>query len=89
MVTCSSSIKYDDFSSSRPAYTDNTWQKASVLKAKTSADPSVLFDAEDDFGDDDFGDFEESEPGPASAKNVKVGSTGVSHWMLLPDACTY
>ena len=36
-----------------------TWQKAPVVKAKKSADPSVLFDAEDDFGDDDdFGDFE-------------------------------
>ncbi|CAI6333865.1 unnamed protein product [Periconia digitata] len=36
------------------------WTKAPIIKAKKSADPSVLFDAEDEFGDDDdeFGDFE-------------------------------
>lgn len=34
------------------------WKPAPVIKAKKSADPSVLFDAEDDFDDDDFGDFE-------------------------------
>jgi hypothetical protein len=39
--------------------TENTWQKAPIIKAKRSADPSVLFDAEDDLDDDDdFGDFE-------------------------------
>jgi hypothetical protein len=48
------------------------------LKAKKSADPSVLFDAEDDFGDDDFGDFEEPESVPANATNIQTGSTGVS-----------
>jgi hypothetical protein len=79
VVRYSSSIKYDDFSFSRPAYTDSTWQKAPVLKAKKSADPSVLFDAEDDFGDDDFGDFEEPEPGPTNATSPQTGSTGVSH----------
>lgn len=36
-----------------------SWQKAPVIKAKKSADPSVLFDAEDDLDDgDEFGDFE-------------------------------
>jgi len=35
-----------------------SWTRAPVVKAKKSADPSVLFDAEDDFDDDDFGDFE-------------------------------
>ncbi|CAI9636510.1 unnamed protein product [Alternaria burnsii] len=40
--------------------TQQTWQRAPIVKAKKSADPSVLFDAEDDFvdDDDDFGDFE-------------------------------
>lgn len=41
--------------------TQQTWQKAPIVKAKKSADPSVLFDAEDDFDDDDFGDFEGTE----------------------------
>jgi hypothetical protein len=37
----------------------SVWQKAPIIKAKRSADPSVLFDAEDDADDvDDFGDFE-------------------------------
>ncbi|KAH7070575.1 hypothetical protein BKA63DRAFT_80510 [Paraphoma chrysanthemicola] len=35
-----------------------TWQRAPIIKAKKSADPSVLFDAEDVIEDDDFGDFE-------------------------------
>jgi hypothetical protein len=38
-----------------------------VIKAKKSADPSVLFDAEDDFEDDDFGDFEGTTGRNASA----------------------
>jgi hypothetical protein len=42
--------------------TAGSWQKAPILKAKKSVDPSVLFDAEDGLGDDDddddFGDFE-------------------------------
>ncbi|KAF1842991.1 uncharacterized protein K460DRAFT_290402 [Cucurbitaria berberidis CBS 394.84] len=48
-----------------------TWQRAPIMKAKKSADPSVLFDAEDDLDDDDdddFGDFEgtgETKPTPA------------------------
>ncbi len=42
--------------------THETWQKAPIIKAKKSADPSVLFDAEDDLDDDDdFGDFEEAQ----------------------------
>ena len=85
MATCSS-IKYDSFSFSGPSSTENAWQKAPVLQAKKSADPSVLFDAEDDFDDDDFGDFEESESIPASNTNVQTSSAGVSNWRLLPDA---
>jgi hypothetical protein len=50
------------FTSIQPAQqSHSSWQKAPVIKAKKSADPSVLFDAEDDLedGDDeDFGDFE-------------------------------
>lgn len=49
------------FATTPPPQPDqSSWQKAPIIKAKKSADPSVLFDAEDDFGDDDdFGDFEE------------------------------
>ncbi|KAF2249092.1 hypothetical protein BU26DRAFT_427349 [Trematosphaeria pertusa] len=44
-----------------------SWQKASIVKAKKSTDPSVLFDAEEDFeDDDDFGDFE----GPESSSTA-------------------
>ncbi|KAF2845838.1 hypothetical protein T440DRAFT_254413 [Plenodomus tracheiphilus IPT5] len=39
----------------------SSWQRAPIVKAKKSADPSVLFDAEDDQDDDDFGDFEGTE----------------------------
>jgi hypothetical protein len=56
------SSTHDPFAfSSQPSHqpTPQTWQRAPIVKAKKSADPSVLFDAEDDFGDDDdFGDFE-------------------------------
>ena len=55
-----------------------SWQKAPVLKAKSSADPSVLFDAEDDFEDDDFGEFEEPEQTSADKPKVTMGSLGVS-----------
>jgi hypothetical protein len=51
--------------SSQPV--EQTWQRAPIVKAKKSADPSVLFDAEDDFDDDDddFGDFEGKQEGKA------------------------
>lgn len=40
----------------------SSWQKAPIIKAKKPADSSVLFDAEDDFDDDDdFGEFEGTE----------------------------
>ena len=56
------------FSSTGPSGpVETTWQRAPVIKAKKSADPSVLFDAEDDFGDDDFGDFEDSEQKQSTA----------------------
>ncbi|KAF2020626.1 hypothetical protein BU24DRAFT_416297 [Aaosphaeria arxii CBS 175.79] len=66
------------------------WQPAPVIKAKKSADPSVLFDAEDDFDDDDdFGDFEGDDavptpsatPAPAPAPAPR--STGMED--LLGD----
>ncbi|KAL1797564.1 hypothetical protein ACET3X_004170 [Alternaria dauci] len=45
-----------------PQPVEQTWQRAPIVKAKKSVDPSVLFDAEDDFDDDDeFGDFEGEE----------------------------
>jgi hypothetical protein len=52
---------HDPFSSvSQPSSQslEQTWNRAPIVKAKKSADPSVLFDAEDDLDDDDFGDFE-------------------------------
>ncbi|KAF2634870.1 hypothetical protein P280DRAFT_208764 [Massarina eburnea CBS 473.64] len=55
------------------------WTKAPVIKAKKSADPSVLFDAEDDFDDDDFGDFEgEIIAPPAKAAPVPVPAPATS-----------
>ncbi|KAI8936728.1 hypothetical protein NX059_007116 [Plenodomus lindquistii] len=46
----------------QPQSDQSAWQRAPIVKAKKSADPSVLFDAEDDFDDDDeFGDFEGTE----------------------------
>lgn len=48
---------------------ETSWQKAPIIKMKKSADPSVLFDAEDGGDDDDeFGDFE-------GTQDVNVGST--------------
>lgn len=61
---------------------ENTWQRAPIIKAKKSADPSVLFDAEDDFGDDDdFGDFEGTDtkaeaPAPVSNTSALVDLLG-------------
>ena len=51
------------------------WQKAPIVKAKKSADPSVLFDAENDLDDDDdFGDFE----GTDTKTNAPASATGSS-----------
>lgn len=64
-----------------------TWQRAPIVKAKKSADPSVLFDAEDEFDDDDFGDFEgeqkvqmkpEAPAAPSSALVDLLGNMSVS-----------
>jgi len=53
----------------------SAWQKAPVVKAKKSADPSVLFDAENDLDDDDdFGDFE----GTDTNTNAPASATGSS-----------
>ncbi|KAF2680277.1 hypothetical protein K458DRAFT_407312 [Lentithecium fluviatile CBS 122367] len=50
------------------------WTKAPIIKAKKSADPSVLFDAEDDLDDDDFGDFEGTDsPSTAAAAPTALG----------------
>ena len=48
------------------------------MKAKKSADPSVLFDAEDDFPEDDFGDFEEPEVAATKSTTMPTASSGVS-----------
>jgi hypothetical protein len=65
-----SSVQPQQYQTSQAA-----WQKAPIVKAKKSADPSVLFDAEDDFGDDDdFGDFE----GTGSVVNQPVPASGSS-----------
>ncbi|USP78479.1 hypothetical protein yc1106_05753 [Curvularia clavata] len=55
------SSTHDPFGFSSQAHSQpssQTWQPAPIVKAKKSADPSVLFDAEDEIDDDDFGDFE-------------------------------
>ncbi|KAF1979361.1 hypothetical protein BU23DRAFT_524053 [Bimuria novae-zelandiae CBS 107.79] len=72
--------EFESFSYSTPQASESTWQSAPVLKAKKSADPSVLFDAEDGFGDDDdFGNFEEPESYPSNdTTKVPTGSAGVS-----------
>ncbi|KAF2798086.1 hypothetical protein K505DRAFT_297136 [Melanomma pulvis-pyrius CBS 109.77] len=80
-------IKQDPFAftSTQPSQpSQSSWQKAPILKAKRSADPNVLFDAEDDpdDDDDDFGDFEgvDSSSTPAT---LQGGSTGLAD--LLGD----
>ncbi|KAL1600527.1 hypothetical protein SLS60_006913 [Paraconiothyrium brasiliense] len=73
----------DFFKNSTPRLAQTTWQKAPVVKAKKSADPSVLFDAEDDFGDDDFGDFEGTNPTPTQSIATAKSSTGIAD--LLED----
>ncbi|KAH7136025.1 hypothetical protein B0J11DRAFT_177105 [Dendryphion nanum] len=57
-------VTHDPFTSTQTfqAPHDN-WQPAQVIKAKKSADSSVLFDAEDAGDDDDFGDFEDGDDG--------------------------
>ncbi|KAF1833449.1 hypothetical protein BDW02DRAFT_589655 [Decorospora gaudefroyi] len=62
---------------------EQTWQRAPIVRAKKSADPSVLFDAEDDFNDDDdFGDFEGTQetrvpsPQPATSSSALVDLLG-------------
>jgi hypothetical protein len=61
---------------------ETSWQRAPIIKAKKSADPSVLFDAEDDVDDDDdFGDFEgtdsrNEEPVPANNSSALVDLLG-------------
>jgi hypothetical protein len=57
-----------------PQVGQDAWQKAPIVKAKKSADPSVLFDAEaDPDDDDDFGEFEN-----ADANSAPVPTTGSS-----------
>lgn len=60
-----------------------------MAKAKKSADPSVLFDAEDDFGEDDFGDFEEPEAAIKISSTMPRASTGVSHSRIERSASAY
>lgn len=55
------------------------WQRAPVVKAKKPADSSVLFDAEDDFEDDDeFGDFEGTEETATTPAVPKVSQPASS-----------
>jgi hypothetical protein len=64
---------------------ENSWQRAPIVKAKRSADPSVLFDAEDnldDNDDDDFGDFEGTDTKPHASEPVVSSSALVD---LLGD----
>ncbi|KAF1945744.1 hypothetical protein EJ02DRAFT_509169 [Clathrospora elynae] len=57
---------------------EHTWQRASIVKAKKSADPSVLFDAEDDFDDDDdFGDFEGTQETRVTATATVASSSAL------------
>ena len=80
----STSIPRDPFaftSTQTSLPSQSSWQKAPVLKAKKSADPNVLFDAEDD-PDDDFGDFEDADTGFAPAAPAQNSSNLVD---LLGD----
>ncbi|KAF2449858.1 hypothetical protein P171DRAFT_517478 [Karstenula rhodostoma CBS 690.94] len=82
--TLPQTLENDDFfSHSTPQHAQTTWQRAPVMKAKKSADPSVLFDVEDDFGEDDFGDFEEPESFATQSSTAKTASTGIAD--LLGD----
>ncbi|KAJ4993842.1 hypothetical protein SVAN01_00896 [Stagonosporopsis vannaccii] len=59
-----------------------SWTKAPIVRAKKPLDSNVLFDAEDDLDDDDFGDFEDSQPRSIAqvglAPSAPVPSTGAS-----------
>jgi hypothetical protein len=48
-----------------------------------------LFDAEDDFGEDDFGDFEEPELAATQSTNAPTTVTGVSYSYGMHDAPAY
>ncbi|KAJ4324586.1 serine/threonine protein kinase [Neodidymelliopsis sp. IMI 364377] len=62
-----------------PTVSQESWQRAPVIKAKKPTDSSVLFDAEEDLEDeDDFGDFEDSQP-------VAVISTPVGGPLAIAD----
>jgi hypothetical protein len=63
----------------------STWQKAPIIKAKKPTDSSVLFDAEDEFDDDDdFGDFEGTETKSAAPEpNITHNSSALED--LLGD----
>lgn len=61
-VTSSTQDPFAFYSTQPPPSTQTSWQKAPILKAKKPADSSVLFDAEEEFDEeDDFGDFEGTE----------------------------
>jgi hypothetical protein len=68
------------------------WTPAPIIKAKKSTDSSVLFDAEDDFDEDDFGDFEGTDsrsPAPAAPTNTGgaadlLGDLSISSQPLPP-----
>jgi hypothetical protein len=58
---------------------EQTWSRAPIVKAKKSADPSVLFDAEDvdEDDDDDFGDFEGEQDSKVQPTVPKAPSLGL------------
>jgi len=74
----------------------SSWQRAPIVKAKKSTDPSVLFDAEEDhlgrdvvvdvFGDDDeFGEFEGTEERTVTNNDVSAGPSSALVIDLLGD----
>ncbi|KAH7382245.1 hypothetical protein BKA66DRAFT_418340 [Pyrenochaeta sp. MPI-SDFR-AT-0127] len=74
-----SSLEPDPFAFDQPQSTQETWQKAPIVKAKKSADPSVLFDAEEEFDeDDDFGDFEGTEEPKPPPVTPAAGSSALN-----------
>lgn len=62
---------------------ENMWKPAPIIKAKKSADPSVLFDAEDNFDDDDFGDFEGTDTKEDVPKQVQASKPANSSSALV------
>ncbi|KAH7392083.1 hypothetical protein DE146DRAFT_679577 [Phaeosphaeria sp. MPI-PUGE-AT-0046c] len=88
-TTTQPTSRYDAFASHDQTSiqsVETSWRPAPIIKAKKSADPSVLFDAEDDLDDDDFGDFEGTDTKtnfPAPAPVLTTSSSAMAD--LLGD----